>query len=84
MKTLYVADKYRTNPLSFKPGGSTVKVEYYSGDSFAYSKIKFPPAYIAKIRPDDIIHGNVKRICINGVEVNKKEFINEVKKFIEL
>jgi len=82
MKVLYVADKFRTNPLSLTPGGFTINVEYYSGNTFVYDKIKFPPAYIARVSPNDIIHGNIKRIYIDGEEVNLKQFINQVKKYI--
>ena len=42
MKVLYVADKFRTNPLSLTPGGFTINVEYYGGNTFVYDKIKFP------------------------------------------
>ena len=40
-----VGDKYRTNPLSHKPGGSTVKVFYEGGKSRIYDKIKNVEAY---------------------------------------
>lgn len=83
MRVLHVSDEYRTNPLSLTPGGSTVNVEYYSGNTFAYNKIKFPPAYMARVSPYDIIHGNVKRIYIDGEEINLKQFINQVKKYIK-
>ncbi|RLD43963.1 MAG: hypothetical protein DRI86_08680 [Bacteroidetes bacterium] len=44
--TLYVADKYRTNPLSLDPGGSTVYIKLEDGRELAYDKIKNVSAYI--------------------------------------
>lgn len=44
-----VADEYRTNPLSLKPGGSTVKVVFFDGKVYEYDKIKYPPTYVGKI-----------------------------------
>lgn len=45
-----VADNYRTNSLSLKPGGCTIVVEYNNGHIFEYDKIKNPDAYIRKIK----------------------------------
>ena len=45
---LWVARKYRTNPLSHIPGGSDVVVEYHDGRVFGYDWIKMPSAYIRK------------------------------------
>ncbi len=45
---IWVQDKFRTNPLSFIPGGTTVVVEYHSGEVLGYDKIKRPSDYIGK------------------------------------
>ena len=45
-----VGDDFRTNPLSHRPGGSTVKVTYDNGSSRIYDKVKNVEAYICKIR----------------------------------
>ena len=51
-KGYFVADAYRTNHLSLKPGGSTVKIIY--ADHFrVYDKIKYPKSYIEKITSRD-------------------------------
>ena len=51
-KGYFVADTYRTNHLSLKPGGSTVKIIY--ADHFrVYDKIKYPKSYIEKITSRD-------------------------------
>ena len=44
-KTIFVSDKYRTNPLSHQPGGWTVRVYYPSGASRIYDKVKNVEAY---------------------------------------
>lgn len=59
----YVNDEFRTNYLSLKPGGSTVKI-IYSDHFRLYDKIKYPKAYIEKITESD------KEII--GVEVDGK------------
>ena len=43
-----VGDNYRTNPLSHKPGGSTVRVTFKNGDYRDYDKVKHPSAFIAR------------------------------------
>jgi hypothetical protein len=43
---LVVGDKYRTNPLSLVPGGSSVMVEFKDGTVLVYDNIKSPYAYI--------------------------------------
>ena len=48
----FVRDAFRTNHLSLKPGGSTVKIIY--ADHFrVYDKIKYPKSYIEKITSRD-------------------------------
>ena len=61
-----VGDKYRTNPLSNDPGGSTVVVEMNEDvkgpKKLEYDKIKNPRAYIAKIKKNpDVKDAYVKR-----------------------
>lgn len=43
---LWVERKYRTNPLSHRPGGYDVVVEYHDGRALGYDWIKSPEAYI--------------------------------------
>ena len=44
-----VADRFRKNELSVKPGGYIVEVEYHDGRRFEYDKVKYPNAYIKKL-----------------------------------
>lgn len=62
MSGYYVSDEFRTNPKSLVPGGSTVIVEYFNGESRAYDKIKNTTAYINSIIKDT----NIKEISVNG------------------
>lgn len=63
-KGYFVSDAYRTNHLSLKPGGSTVKIIY--DDHFrVYDKIKYPKSYIEKITSKDA--------AIMAVEVDGKQ-----------
>ena len=48
-KPLKVADEYRTNSLSSKPGGVTVVVQDPDGGLLEYDKVKFPSLFIKKI-----------------------------------
>jgi len=54
MGHLKIEDKFRSNKLSLKPGGSVVKVCYINGNEFEYDKIKNPHAYISKIVDSDL------------------------------
>lgn len=64
----YVADAYRTNYLSTKPGGSTVKVHYE--DHFRlYDKIKYPKAYVQKLVESD---ENITKIEVEGKVIWEK------------
>lgn len=49
VKIKKVDDKYRTNPLSIKPGGTDVVVEYLDFVALQYDKIKIPSRYIEEI-----------------------------------
>jgi len=44
-----VGDEFRTNPLSNKPGGSTVRVTFKNGSVRDYDKVKHPDSFINKI-----------------------------------
>ena len=54
MKSFKVKDKWRTNPLSEKPGGSTLLVEE-SGRIMIYDKIKYVWAYISKLKKNECV-----------------------------
>lgn len=51
-KTFVVADQFRTNDLSLKPGGSSVSVIYQDGSQKIYTKVKSPKAYVQAITKD--------------------------------
>ena len=53
MKTYIPTDEMRTNPLSTKPGGSTVTVKFEKHE-VEYTNIKYPYAYIKKIEKDNV------------------------------
>jgi hypothetical protein len=61
MKDLHVKDEHRTNELSIRPGGSTVKVCYEDGRSLVYDKVKKPHKYI-----NSISKLGVREILIDG------------------
>ena len=56
MKDFKVGDQYRTNDLSFTPGGVTVTVEYKDGRKMYYDKVKYPAAFIKKVMKDPLIY----------------------------
>ena len=60
-----VADEFRTNPLSLKPGGSIVTVVFSDGRMLDYDKVKSPKKYVASIPTrDDIV-----AVYVNGNQV---------------
>lgn len=59
----FVGDEYRTNHLSLKPGGSTVKVIYNNQPFRQYDKIKYPKAYVNKITDKD---PNIIKVEVDG------------------
>lgn len=71
----WVPEKYRTNPLSLKEGGSNVIVEYYENKILGYSNIKLPSAYIKKIFKKEILNIYVgpKNHNLDEINVLKKE-----------
>ena len=52
--TLEVAQQYRTNPLSRKPGGYRIAVIMKSGFKMIYDRVKYPDSYAAAIHGDDV------------------------------
>lgn len=48
-----VPDKFRTNPLSLKPGGVIVYVKFKNGSIREYDKVKNPSSYIKQIKYND-------------------------------
>jgi hypothetical protein len=65
MKELKVADNYRTNALSLKPGGYVVKVSHADGKVFVYDKVKKPGAYLKMIKDQNPSHGEIIQISVN-------------------
>ena len=59
--TLHIADQYRTNPLSLRPGGYEVRVVYNTGKTYVYDKIKDPSRYIERMNTV-----NVHEIWVEG------------------
>lgn len=80
MKTIKVADRFRTNPLSLKPGGSEVEVVYNSDKSFVYDKIKFPEYYVARIHGKDIKYGKVAAVYVDDEEMDLDVIYHTAKK----
>lgn len=70
-KELIVKDQYRTNELSLKPGGFSVKVIHENGRSFVYDKIKSPASYVAYISRTENANGNITEIQIEGKTIWK-------------
>ncbi|MFY7883307.1 MAG: hypothetical protein ACOVOV_00535 [Dolichospermum sp.] len=63
---LYVAQEFRTNPLSAAPGGSVVEVHYQAGIK-VYDNIKNPKAYIKYIMANS---PDVVQILVDGKPFN--------------
>jgi len=82
MSTLRVANRFRTNPLSFTSGGAEVLVVYKDGSRFIYDKIKFPTYYVAKICPEDIEHGLVIEVYANGKELDMEQVRKAAQKYL--
>jgi hypothetical protein len=60
-----VADEFRTNPLSLKPGGSIVTVVFSDGKMLDYDKVKSPKKYVASIPTRD----DITAVYFNGNQV---------------
>ena len=81
-KVLRVNDEFRTNPLSLKPGGVDIVVEYTTGDVLLYDKIKYPDRYVKRILSfttnaeisaeniESLVHENLKKVFVkDGVYI---------------
>lgn len=75
MKTLKVADSYRTNPLSKVPGGFEVTILYEDGSSFVYDKVKKPGLYVQSLEVNgkNKNHGPIVQVWVDGAKVWDKE-----------
>jgi hypothetical protein len=69
MSELKVADQYRTNPLSLKPGGYTVKAIHETGKTFVYDKVKNPGAYIKSMSTEESEHGAIIEVLVDEQSV---------------
>ena len=69
-KSIVVKDKYRTNPLSLTPGGSSVTVTFSDGFSQTYDKVKFPNAFIRKINESKERKFPVVSIVVDGKRIH--------------
>lgn len=69
MKPLKVADEFRTNELSTKPGGSVVTIRYSNRSDMMYDKIKSPKRYVKSII--DRNNPNIIEILVDGESVWK-------------
>lgn len=69
MKPLKVADEFRTNELSTKPGGSVVTIRYSNRSDMMYDKIKLPKKYVSSII--DRNNPNIIEILVDGESVWK-------------
>jgi len=65
-KSIVVKDKYRKNPLSLEPGGSSVTVTFSDGFSQTYDKVKNPRAFIAKVSDDPKRQFKIVSITVDG------------------
>ena len=75
---LWVAEEYRTNPLSHEPGGSDVVVEFHNDNVYGYDRIKFPSKYVSKIWTKGI-----SKIHDDYEDWEEEEQIEEIKKEIK-
>jgi hypothetical protein len=57
-----VGDEFRTNHLSLTPGGSLVTVTYQGGAAKEYDKVKYPRAYVGRIKDRE----HIVEIRVNG------------------
>ncbi len=48
-KPFKVGRSFRTNEMSYTPGGCTIVVEYNNGQVLEYDKVKYPQKYIRKV-----------------------------------
>lgn len=74
MANLKISDKFRTNPLSLKPGGYEVTVVYQDGQRYIYDKVKNPGAYVRHIeeKGNNAHHGEVIEVLVDSATVWNK------------
>lgn len=61
-RSLKVADQFRTNSLSLKPGGSVVEITYANGQTLIYDKIKSPLKYVHSLDS----YSDIISVKVNG------------------
>jgi len=69
-KSIVVKDKYRKNPLSLEPGGSSVTIIFSDGFSQTYDKIKFPNAFVRKINESNERRFPIVSIVVDGKRIH--------------
>ena len=65
-KTVKVADAFRTNDLSFIPGGFEVSITLNNGQTLVYDKIKSPKRYIQSLSN----YENIVSVTVDGKPFN--------------
>jgi hypothetical protein len=65
-RTVNVADAFRTNDLSFIPGGFEVSITLNNGQTLVYDKIKNPKKYIQSLSN----YENIVEVKVNGEPFN--------------
>ncbi len=65
-RTVKVADAFRTNDLSFIPGGFEVSITLNNGQTLVYDKIKSPKKYIQSLSN----YKDIVEVKVNGEPFN--------------
>ena len=65
-RTVKVADAFRTNDLSFIPGGFEVSITLNNGQTLVYDKIKSPRKYIQSLSN----YKDIVEVKVNGEPFN--------------
>ena len=65
-KTIKVADAFRTNDLSFIPGGFEVSITLNNGQTLVYDKIKNPKKYIQSLSN----YSDIVSVTVDGQPFN--------------
>ena len=65
-RTVKVADAFRTNDLSFIPGGFEVSITLNNGQTLVYDKIKNPKKYIQSLSN----YENIVSVTVDGKPFN--------------
>jgi len=66
MKELKVADQHRTNELSLKPGGGTVKILHDDGKLLIYDKVKNVKSYVSAVLNRDL---SIVKVWCDDVQI---------------